>query len=85
MLLGDGLELLLVAQQGRIAELAAQVFITGFDLVKTVKQAPLEKARSRSVHALANGSRDGEEKLHHVFDGSATVKGSRKQACYSRC
>jgi hypothetical protein len=37
MLLGGGLELLLVVDEGGIGELLAEVFVAGFDLVETVK------------------------------------------------
>ncbi len=37
VLLGDGLELLLVVDQRGVGHLAAEVFITGFELVEAIK------------------------------------------------
>ena len=45
VLLGDGLELLLVGEQAGIAELAAEVFIAGFNLVEAVKHGRIQGNR----------------------------------------
>jgi hypothetical protein len=37
VLLGDGLELLLIVDQGGVGHLAAEVFVTGFELVEAVE------------------------------------------------
>jgi hypothetical protein len=45
VLLGDGLELLLVVDQCGVGHLSAEVFVTGFELVEAVEHsgAPIEK------------------------------------------
>ena len=52
VLLGDGLELLLVVDQGGVGHLLAEVFVAGFELVEAVEHGYF------SVRGLRLGIRD---------------------------
>ena len=45
VLLGDGLELLLVVDEGGVGELVAEVFVAGFELVEAVKHGCFSESR----------------------------------------